>query len=110
MDFKVRTTRRADQDIVEAVEYIALDSPLQAIRWLDKLDELLVSLANMPERFPKIPETIDDERTFRSVNHYSHRIVCTVDQSGKEVTSFASTTASANHSPTRISNPSKLRP
>lgn len=53
MSFEIRLTRDAENDLCDIFEYIAfvLQSPLNAEGQLDRLEQGIASLGNMPERF-----------------------------------------------------------
>ena len=47
----------AETDIEEIFEFIALDSPQNAVSWYFKLKEKIQTLETMAERCPKAPES-----------------------------------------------------
>ena len=56
MAFEVELTLRAQLDIDEYTIYIAEDSPTEAAIWKAKLEELILTLVDLPTRFDLIPE------------------------------------------------------
>jgi len=42
--------------LTEIAKYIALDNPVAAERWVDKMFDLVEDLSNFPERGRKVPE------------------------------------------------------
>lgn len=49
---KVSLTTPAKADLVEVGDWIAKDSPANALRFVDKLSEACVDLGALPERYP----------------------------------------------------------
>lgn len=67
MKYRVKVTRRAEDELFEIAAWIALDSPLEASRWLDRMQAALERLAEYPERCPLAPEGERDLR--RDIRH-----------------------------------------
>ncbi len=57
MKFQVEYSARAEGDLYAAYAYIALDAPLNALRWLEGLEEAVAGLSQSPERYPIAPES-----------------------------------------------------
>lgn len=85
MTYRVEVTARADEDLRYAVNFIRLDSPSSAARWLDEFSELAASLAQFPERFAVLQTQFKSKQVFRTVPHYSHRVIYRVDHSTQTV-------------------------
>ncbi|RYG68464.1 type II toxin-antitoxin system RelE/ParE family toxin [bacterium] len=79
MAFQIRVAQRASQDVREALAYIRRGSALAANNWFRELVQLQKSLEELPERYACIPETKQLSHEYRSVTHYSHRIIYRVD-------------------------------
>ncbi|RYG24963.1 type II toxin-antitoxin system RelE/ParE family toxin [bacterium] len=84
MPFRVEITRRAEADALEAADYIAQDSRVAAARWFAELYAAIESLGEMPERHAVIPE-LGLRHEYRSLHHYSHRVVYRVDHDQEAV-------------------------
>ena len=65
MAFNALLTNRALDDIDEHTRVISQDSPAQAARWKDMLEELILSLANAPYRFDLVPESPKLKQPYR---------------------------------------------
>jgi plasmid stabilization system protein ParE len=85
MAFRVLVSRRAGQDIDEGTSFIARDSAQESSRWLQELQELILTLSEMPGKFSLIPEAADLKRPLRSVRHYSHRVIFLIDEATNAV-------------------------
>ena len=85
MAFKVFVTDPAEQDIDEAFSYIAREDFSAATKWYAELWSLIFSLKEMPSRFNVIQEVDELGLQYRSVNHYSHRVIYRIDESTKAV-------------------------
>jgi plasmid stabilization system protein ParE len=79
MAFSVEITDPARNDIDDAVTYIAQHSTANARKWKTELQSLILSLAEMPGRFPLIPEAEELDAAYRSARHYSHRVIYRID-------------------------------
>ena len=55
-DYRVRWSEAARADLTEIIDYIAADSPLNALNVLDRLEEAAATLTRHPERGRHIPE------------------------------------------------------
>ena len=85
MAFRVVVTQKAQLDIDEHTQYIAEDSPTAAARWKAELQDLILSLDEMPSRFSIIPESERLKLPYRSALHYSHRVIFRVDEAANTV-------------------------
>jgi plasmid stabilization system protein ParE len=54
--FRVRITRTAERDVENIWSFIAQDSPEEASRFIDRLEDQIATLERFPERCPLIPE------------------------------------------------------
>ena len=79
MAFNIEITDPARDDIDSAVAYIAQVSTATARKWKTELQILILSLQEMPGRFPVIPEAGELGIPYRSALHYSHRVVFRID-------------------------------
>ena len=74
----------AERNISEAYEWIAERNPDDAIRWYNRLMELILSLDTFPERAPFAPENKSLRRGIREIFHgqrqYKYRILFTVTE------------------------------
>ena len=78
MAFKVELSRRAERDIEEAFEYVHADSPLNAVRWRNRLEGRLQILERTPEAFGFAPENCDARAEVRQLLYGRYRILYTV--------------------------------
>jgi plasmid stabilization system protein ParE len=53
--------------------------PLNALRWLDSLQEAIASLREHPQRCPRAPEAVHFDREIRQLLFHSHRVLFVVD-------------------------------
>ncbi|MBO9622338.1 MAG: type II toxin-antitoxin system RelE/ParE family toxin [Sphingomonas sp.] len=51
----VRITAEAERDVEAIGDFIALDNPERALRFVAELRDLCLGLADFPERFPLVP-------------------------------------------------------
>jgi len=65
----------AQADLEEYADRIALDSEIQARKWLNGAWNLIFSLAEMPSRYSISDESPILNSEIRDVSHFSHRIV-----------------------------------
>ena len=74
-------------DAIRYSEYIRHESlsPGSATKWLDSLEALIRSLAEMPVRFRLIEEQELFDIPIRQVIHYSHRVIYTVNEETQTV-------------------------
>ncbi len=79
MEFEVRLTEAAKLDLFEVLEYIAKDWERNSSKWYQEFLIAASMLSEMPERFPKVPESDSMRVDYRSFNHYSHRVIYRVD-------------------------------
>ena len=75
---KVVVTKRAILDIVQAQDYIALDSKSRARDWSRGLKAELASLGTYPRRHPVDDVLSGLDREIRSFPYHSHRVVYAV--------------------------------
>ena len=80
MAFRIEITDLAEDDIDEAVTFIARDSVAAATKWQAGLETLILSLDELPNRFAIVPETDELQLSYRSAIYYSHRIVFRIDE------------------------------
>lgn len=78
--YTLRISRTARDEVAEAIDYIASESsPAAAQQWLDELDAVLQSLAEMPQRFPLARENPRfPHGDLHRALHHKHRILFTV--------------------------------
>jgi len=81
MGFKIVPARLAYLDIEEIADYISQDSMESARKWVLGLWDVINNLAEMPKRFPYVPEAFP----CRSCLYHSHRIIYRIDESSKTI-------------------------
>lgn len=80
MTFRVIVTDPAFADIEEAADYIWLDSPGSARRWLSDCWQAIDTLKELPLRNPMIPEAGLLGLPYRSLLLHAHRLIYRVDE------------------------------
>ena len=85
MTYRVRTTPRAEIDAEETHGWTAEHEgrPLEALRWLDGLEDAISSLREHPLRCPLAQEASFFEKEVRQLLFHRHRVLFVVDD--KEV-------------------------
>lgn len=79
MRFKVEYSARAERDVYAAYAYIAQDAPLNALRWLEGLEEAVTSLSESPERYPLAPENEALAFELRQQVYGSYRVLFVIE-------------------------------
>jgi toxin ParE1/3/4 len=77
--FKVSIASAAEDDVLSIHEYIAVDDPGAARRWLDAFRDQIRSLKTFPGRGARIPEAEILGVTYRHLIHGNYRTVYRVD-------------------------------
>ena len=85
MAYRVEVTETAESDIDEAITFIAKDSHSATARWHAELWQLILSLKEMPSRFPILQDSDELGHQYRSVVHYSHRVIFRIEDSNNTV-------------------------
>ena len=82
--YQVNILPSAERNISEAYEWIAGRDPEAAIRWYNRLMEMILLLDTFPERAPLAPENKSLQRGIREIFHgrrqYKYRILFTVTE------------------------------
>ena len=88
MIYEVEVSEQADRDLREIFEYIAfeLQSPENAIGQLDRLEEQILSLDMMPERYRKYEKEPWKSRGFRVLPVDNYVVLYIPDSDKKVVT------------------------
>lgn len=79
---RVRLSPRAARDLEEIGDFIARDSPAQAVSFIEELLAKCVAIAEMPEAYP---EQTDLARGVRRVVHQRYLVFYTVGTHGIRV-------------------------
>lgn len=80
-NYNVKITLSAQNDIEIIWNYIAQDSPLNTIDFIDTIEEKLQGLASYPERNPAIPESqIIQTKNYRHIVYKKYRVIYRIDQ------------------------------
>ena len=83
MDYNVKTSRRAKNEIFQTLDYIVKGwSEKIAFEFLDKFEEMKISLSTNPEIFPIFKEK---DRIRKAVLTKHNTIYFTIDNSNKTV-------------------------
>jgi plasmid stabilization system protein ParE len=83
MTYRVVVAPGAEQDLDELFQYVALDNPVAARKFVGDPRKRLKTLAPMPRRCPLAPEDGLDGLEIRHLIHGRYRIVFAID--GKTV-------------------------
>lgn len=78
MKFRVVVEPPAELDITEVFLWIAEDSPINAIRWEQGLEQAIHSLEMMPERCTVAPEAAAFNYTIRQLLYGHYRVLFTI--------------------------------
>jgi toxin ParE1/3/4 len=73
--FRVRITRTAERDVEDIWSFIAQDSPEEAGRFIDRLEDQIATLERFPERCALIPENKFLGTRYRHLLYGSYRSV-----------------------------------
>ena len=73
--FRVRITRTAERDVENIWSFIAQDSPEEASRFIDRLEDQIATLERFSERCPLIPENEILGTRYRHLLYGSYRSV-----------------------------------
>jgi plasmid stabilization system protein ParE len=57
MKYQVEITAQAQSDMADEFLWLYERSPQAAVRWHERVDEAIRSLASLPELFPLVPES-----------------------------------------------------
>lgn len=79
MSYSLEIADRAKADLREIQAYIAKDSPVNADRWLTRIQATMISLTEFPEAHPLARENSTHEREIRQLTHGKYRIIYYVE-------------------------------
>lgn len=87
LSYEVLIQRLAKNDILEYSKFLIQQSSSNEVaeRWLDQLEREILGLAEMPKRYPIIPEQSHFEIELRHFICYSHRVIFHVDDERSRV-------------------------
>ena len=77
--YRVVTTRAAERDIAETIEYIARDKRQAAARWADGILNGIEQLERFPERAAVIPESMFSREEYRHLVRGNYRIIFRIE-------------------------------
>ena len=78
MNYGVITEPQAESDVAEAYRWIAKESPVNAARWTQSIQNAMNSLEHFPQRCPLAPETEAFAREIRQLVYGNYRILFTI--------------------------------
>jgi plasmid stabilization system protein ParE len=78
LEYEVHVSDRAGDDLLEIAAWIARDSPVHAVRWMDDLWTAVESLRQYPERCPIAAEAKAVESEIRHLIVGDYRILFTI--------------------------------
>jgi len=76
---KLVWSERAERDLIEIADYIALEDPAAALRWIDRLRERARRAAALPHAGRRVPEMDRDD--LREVLLRSYRLIYRIERS-----------------------------
>lgn len=79
MNYKVELTEQAEREANEAYDWIAEQSPPNAINWFNGLVDAVETLQSFPERCPVAPESEDVGREIRHLIYGKYRILFAIE-------------------------------
>lgn len=80
MEFEVRVSELAFDDIAESFEFIAQESVTDAQTWYEGLQSAIEKLRYFPTRYPLIRESETLGIELRAHRYFNHRIVIAIDE------------------------------
>jgi plasmid stabilization system protein ParE len=92
---RVSWTPGAQRDLVDAIEYIAQDSPEAALRVLDDVLDAARSLGHLTLRGRVVPEV--DDPALREIFVHRHRLMYLVLPTAVEIVAFIPTARALSH-------------
>ena len=87
MSYQIHITRKAERDIIEAVDYIefTLLNPQASDHLIDEVDEEIHKLADMPRKFKIVDDSILASWGIRMIVISSYLAFCIIDENSKTV-------------------------
>ena len=73
--YRVEITRSAERDILEIRDYISIDNPKAAMKWIAEIERQIGTLEKMPIRCPVIPESRDLGIDYRHLIYGNYRTI-----------------------------------
>ena len=73
--FKVVLTKASQKDIKKIFDYISLDNPKNAVLFIDKIEEKILSLETYPLRNSYIPENVFFKTDYMHLVYKKYRII-----------------------------------
>ncbi len=83
--YKVEISSAAENDIEDITDYIAKDSIIDALRWYELTKDIIVTLAQMPERCPIAVENEAVDQEIRHLVFGNYRVLFTVAHESVQV-------------------------
>ena len=79
--YKINWANVAENDLIEIIEYISVDSPADALKILQKIKKMASSLHSLPERGRVVPELQDQAiLTYREIVIPPWRIIYRISE------------------------------
>ncbi|MFY9268845.1 MAG: type II toxin-antitoxin system RelE/ParE family toxin [Candidatus Manganitrophaceae bacterium] len=78
--YRVKITRRAEEDVESIYTYIHRDGPQAALDFVSELERQISSLEGFPLRCPTIPEASELGISYRHILYGEYRTVFRVDR------------------------------
>lgn len=78
--YQVKITRTAEVDLKEIWDFIGKDSPREAERFVDRVEQQLTTLEQYPERCPSVPENEVLGTGYRHILYGDYRTIFRISQ------------------------------
>lgn len=78
MAYTIEFSNRSRRDLDEIVAYIQADSPIDATRWRQRLQQKMMSLLTMPEACGFAPENTASHHEIRQMLYGHYRVLFTI--------------------------------
>lgn len=87
MDYRIRVTSAARDDIRDYAQYILEREEFSepAKRWMQGAYEAIARLREMPGKYPPVDEQLGFDLPLKHSHYHSHRVIFAIDEDAKEV-------------------------
>ena len=85
MAWRVRLASRALRDLEHIYAYVEAASSTQAAQWFARLEQVIFSLENLPQRGTRVPEDARLRQLLYGRKPYVYRVIYAVDEAATTV-------------------------
>lgn len=80
--YRVEVSEPAERDLLDIIRYISsqLSAPVSAIQMIEHLEEAMMSLSDMPERFPLVLDERLSQMGFRKLIVKNYIVFFSIDE------------------------------